>query len=138
MEEVNPNSFSIEQAHYLPPPNIPGVQKDIEFVTEHSNDPIALSLSPHMVQEGKSNALSSERVQDHSTCNVLDVQKDTNFIMEHLNDPNFDLSNLPSSILGVGKELTKIHVGEDDNEAIFDKSATFYPFFPCLLSNKIP
>ena len=139
MEEENSNGFSIERVNYLHIPNIAQVQKDAEFVTEHSNDPITLSLSPHMIREGESNAVPSEQIQDHSTRNVLDVQKDTDFIMEHLNDPNFDLSNLPSSIPRVGEEITKIHVGKDGNEDIFfDESAIFYPFFRCLLSNKLP
>ena len=139
MEEPNSNSSSTEQVNYLRTPNIPEVQKGVEFVVEHSNDPIALFLSPQTIQGGKSNTFSSAQIQDHSTRNVLDVQNDTDFIMEHLNDPNFDLSNLPSSIPGVDEEFTKIYVSKDDNEDIyFDELVIVYLFFPCLLSNKIP
>jgi hypothetical protein len=46
--------------------------------------------------------------------NMPDVQQDVKFVMEHLNDPNFDLTQLPSSV--VKQESTMRY--EDGNGAI--------------------
>jgi len=60
------------------------------------------------------------------TCNVPDIQKDAEFVMEHLNDPNFDLTQLPSSV--VEGESTNRYIGDEGSSAInVDESVTFYP-----------
>ena len=60
------------------------------------------------------------------TRNMPDVQKDVEFVMEHLNDPNFDLTQLPSSV--VEEESTKKHVGENGSGGInFDESVLCSP-----------
>ena len=54
------------------------------------------------------------------------IQKDAEFVMEHLNDPNFDLTQLPSSV--VEGESNNRYVGNDGSGAInVDKSVVFYP-----------
>jgi len=41
--------------------------------------------------------------------NIPDTKRDVEFVMEHLNDPNFDISQLPTSL--VEEESTKRYDG---------------------------
>jgi len=66
-------------------------------------------------------------VNDFHACNMPAIQKDAEFVMEHLNDPNFDLTQLPSSVIE----------GESTNRYIGDvgESAIFYPSLLIHISN---
>jgi len=70
------------------------------------------------------------------TCNMPVIQKDAEFVLEHLNDPNFDLTQLPSSVLE--GESSNRYVGDDGSGAInVDKSVIFYPFLLIHILNNI-
>jgi len=69
-------------------------------------------------------------------CNMPNSQKDAEFVMEHLNDPNFDLTQLPSSV--VEGESTNRYVGDDGGGAInVDESVVFYLSFLIHILNNI-
>jgi len=42
---------------------------------------------------------ATKQVNNFHMNHMPDIQKDAKFIMEHLNDPNFDLTQLPSSVV---------------------------------------
>jgi len=54
---------------------------------------------------------ATKQVNNFHTRNMPHIQKDAKFVMEHLNDPNFDLTQLPSSV--VKGESTNRYVGND-------------------------
>jgi hypothetical protein len=85
------------------------------------------------MEEARLNISATKQVHNVHTCPMPDVQKDVEFVMEHLNDPNFDLTQLPSSVV---EESTKRYVGEDHSRAInVDESVIFYPSLLIHISN---
>jgi len=51
------------------------------------------------MEEARLQASTTKQVHGVQTRNIPDIQKDAEFVMEHLNDPNFDLTQLPSSVV---------------------------------------
>ena len=86
------------------------------------------------MEEARLNISATKQVHNVHTRNMPDVQKDVEFVMEHLNDPNFDLTQLPSSVI---EESTKGYVSKDHSGAInVDESVIFYPSLLIHISNK--
>jgi hypothetical protein len=86
------------------------------------------------MEEARLNISVTKQVHNVHTRNMPDAQKDAEFVMEHLNDPNFDLTQLPSSVV----ESTNRYVGEDGSGAMnVDELAIFYPSPLIPISNDI-
>ena len=87
------------------------------------------------MEEAGLNVSATKQVHNVHTRNMPDIQKDAEFVMEHLNDPNFDLTQLPPSVVG---ESTRRYVSEDHNGEInVDESVIFYPSLPIHISNNL-
>ena len=85
------------------------------------------------MEEARFNISATKQVHNVHTCNMPDLQKDVKFVMEHLNDPNFNLTQLPSSVV---EESTKRYVGKDRSGAInVDESIIFCPSLLIHISN---
>ena len=86
------------------------------------------------MEEAKPYTSAAKQLHNILTRNIPGSQNDADFVMEHLNDPNFDLSQLPSSV--VIEESTQRYVSEDGSSGIrFDKSTLSHPFI--LISNNV-
>ena len=80
---------------------------------------------------------ATKEVNNFHTRNMPDIQKDAEFVMEHLNDPNFDLTQLPSSV--IEGESNNRYVGHDVSGTIpcVDESVIFYPSLLIHIFNNI-
>ena len=79
---------------------------------------------------------ATKEVNNFHTRNMPDIQKDVEFVMEHLNDPNFDLTQLPSSV--IEGESNNRHTGDDGSGAInVDESVVFCPSLLIHIFNNI-